>query len=83
MTRFFSSSLSRSTPRHSWLRRGQAVVLALLCGAAFTACNDAVSARAGAAPVFHGVDITGAEYARTLSLTDQYGQPRSLADFQG
>lgn len=70
-------------PRRSWLRRGQAVVLALLCGAAFTACNDAVSARAGAAPVFHGVDITGAEYARTLSLTDQYGQPRTLADFKG
>lgn len=58
-------------------------MLALLCGAAFTACNDAVSARAGAAPVFHGVDITGAEYARTLSLTDQYGQPRTLADFKG
>lgn len=58
-------------------------MLTLLCGAAFTACNDAVSARAGAASVFHGVDITGAEYARTLSLTDQYGQPRTLADFKG
>ena len=58
-------------------------MLALLCGAAFTACKDAVSVREGGSPAFHGVDITGAEYARTLSLTDQYGQPRTLADFKG
>ncbi len=32
---------------------------------------------------FKGIDITGAEYARTLSLTDQNGQPRTLADFKG
>ena len=32
---------------------------------------------------FQGVDITGAEYARTLSLPDQNGQLRSLADFKG
>jgi len=34
-------------------------------------------------PGFRGVDITGAEYARTLSLTDQHGQPRTLSDFKG
>ena len=32
---------------------------------------------------FNGVDITGAEYARTLALPDQYGKPRTLADFKG
>ncbi len=33
--------------------------------------------------LFQGVDITGADYARTLSLSDQNGQPRTLADFKG
>jgi protein SCO1/2 len=33
--------------------------------------------------VFKGVDITGADYARTLSLPDQTGTVRSLADFKG
>ena len=32
---------------------------------------------------FHGVDITGAEYAKELNLTDQNGQPRTLKDFAG
>ena len=32
---------------------------------------------------FRGVDITGADYARSLSLPDQNGQQRSLADFKG
>ena len=36
-----------------------------------------------AAPQFQGVDVTGAEYARELPLTDQYGQRRSLKDFAG
>ncbi len=34
-------------------------------------------------PSFKGVDITGAEYARKLSLTDGEGQPRTLAEFKG
>jgi protein SCO1 len=34
-------------------------------------------------PTFHGVDITGADYARTLSLPDQNGQLRSLDQFKG
>ena len=34
-------------------------------------------------PAFKGVDLTGAEYARTLNLTDQDGRARSLADFKG
>ena len=83
MTPLFPSGGPCVSSRRVWLRRGQTVVLALLCGAAFTACKDAVSVREGGSPAFHGVDITGAEYARTLSLTDQYGQPRTLADFKG
>lgn len=34
-------------------------------------------------PKFQGVDLTGAEYARDLPLTDQYGKQRSLKDFAG
>jgi len=32
---------------------------------------------------FKGTDITGAEYGRSLALTDQDGKSRSLADFKG
>lgn len=35
------------------------------------------------APKFQGVDLTGAEYARDLQLTDHNGQHRSLKDFAG
>ncbi|GAA5178518.1 SCO family protein [Niveibacterium umoris] len=35
------------------------------------------------APKFHATDITGADYAQTLALTDQHGKPRTLADFKG
>ncbi len=34
-------------------------------------------------PAFKGIDITGAEYARTLNLTDQFGKARSLDEFKG
>jgi protein SCO1/2 len=33
--------------------------------------------------VFKGVDLTGAEYARSLNLPDLDGRNRSLADFKG
>jgi len=55
--------------------------LAIACLAALAACDIKPSPTA-AAP-FNGVDITGAEYARNLSLTDHTGQPRTLADFKG
>jgi len=32
---------------------------------------------------FQGVDLTGAEYARGLSLSDQDGRSRSLSEFKG
>ena len=35
------------------------------------------------APSFKGIDITGADYARDLSLTDPDGERRSLAEFKG
>ncbi|MCX9155539.1 SCO family protein [Niveibacterium sp. 24ML] len=35
------------------------------------------------APKFHSVDITGADYAQALSLTDQHGKTRTLAEFKG
>ncbi|MDC8784151.1 SCO family protein [Roseateles koreensis] len=38
----------------------------------------------GAAPsTFKGVDLTGANYARTLQLSDPDGRTRSLAEFKG
>jgi protein SCO1/2 len=43
---------------------------------------DAPSSGGAAAP-FKGIDITGADYARSFSLTDQNGQRRTLADFKG
>ena len=57
------------------MRRAAAMaVLALATG--MTACTKAPVA-------FQGIDITGAEYARQLRLTDVDGQPRTLADFKG
>ena len=34
-------------------------------------------------PSFKNTDITGANFARELSLTDHTGKPRTLADFRG
>jgi protein SCO1/2 len=49
----------------------------------FAALSLAGCDRAGSSARFNGADITGAEYARTLALPDQNGQPRTLADFKG
>ena len=61
-------------------------MLVALCAAfamfGLSGCDKATAPSAGA-PTFRGVDITGAEYARSLSLPDQNGQPRTLADFKG
>ena len=60
--------------------------LIALCAAALLAVVVAACDKASgpsAAPQFRGVDITGAEYARNLSLPDQNGQLRTLADFKG
>lgn len=34
-------------------------------------------------PQFHGIDISGADYAKDFQATDFNGQPRTLADFRG
>ncbi|MCE1250544.1 MAG: SCO family protein [Comamonadaceae bacterium] len=34
-------------------------------------------------PAFRGMDVSGADYARDLPLTDHNGQPRHLQDFRG
>lgn len=34
-------------------------------------------------PQFHGVDVTGADYAKDFPLSDHNGQPRSIKDFAG
>ncbi len=57
---------------------------ALLLAAAAAALAGCDSGLPGSGkPAFKAIDITGAEYARTLQLTDPDGQPRSLADYKG
>jgi len=61
-------------------RRG-ALALAIAALLAVSACDRLPGS--AATPAFRGLDITGAPYARSLNLTDQHGQARSLADFRG
>jgi len=53
------------------------------CVGLLAACDRAAAPPAAAPQAFKGIDITGAEYARELSLTDANGKPRTLADFKG
>jgi protein SCO1/2 len=65
-----------------WVRRVQLMRCAALLSVAVVgslglmACSDNK-------PAFKGVDITGADYAKTLNLVDQHGQVRNLKDFSG
>lgn len=54
---------------------------ALFLGA--TATFGLVSGCLPSKPQFRAIDITGADYARELNLTDHNGEKRSLADFKG
>jgi protein SCO1/2 len=58
------------------------LVLTLAMGLAACDKPGSTGARAGT-PTFQGADITGATYARVLSLPDSTGKLRSLADFKG
>ena len=59
----------------SWFRLFGACALAIsLVG--LSACSEPK-------PAFKAVDITGADYAKELNLTDQNGQVRKLKDFSG
>ena len=55
--------------------------IVLTAGAVLLGCDkfDVSSAK----PAFKGIDITGAEYARSLALTDQDGKARTLEEFKG
>lgn len=55
----------------------------LLAAALATGLLAACSENKESAPAFAGIDITGADYATGFNLTDQNGQPRTLADFKG
>jgi protein SCO1 len=56
------------------------IAVPLLAAALLAGCDLPGGA---AKPSFKAVDITGAEYARELSLTDADGKKRQLADFKG
>lgn len=47
------------------------------------ACAALLLAGCDDKPAFHNVDITGAQYARELALTDHTGARRTLAEYRG
>jgi protein SCO1/2 len=55
----------------------------LALAAVLAGCDKPGSAPGVAAVSFRGVDVTGAEYARSFSLADPDGKTRTLADFKG
>ena len=48
-----------------------------------TICSLALLAGCDSRPKFKSTDITGADYGKTLELTDHNGKPRHLQDFRG
>lgn len=58
------------------------LLFALALCTALAGC-DKLGSAAKPAVAFRGADITGAEYAKALSLPDISGQPRTLGDFKG
>jgi protein SCO1 len=63
-------------PARGARRRWLAATAGLLAASVLLqACSDK--------PAFRGIDLTGADYAQALSLPDQDGRMRSLADFKG
>ena len=55
----------------------------LAVGACWTSATALLTACSPDKPQFHGIDITGADYAKGFQLTDFNGKPHTLADFQG
>jgi protein SCO1/2 len=65
-------------------RRSLSVLGAIACLAVLAACSGKTSdAPTPPKASFRSIDITGAEYARKLELSDVDGKPRSLAEFKG
>ena len=56
---------------------------ALIVLSALAALGPLAACRRTDAPQFKAIDITGAEYARALDLSDTEGAQRHLADFKG
>ena len=62
------------------------LILSLALGPLLVACDKAGVPGLGASsskPTFKAIDITGAEYAQGLELTDPDGRRRTLAEFKG
>ena len=66
----------------SILRRLLGITGAVLVAVSLVAC-DAASNKPAQKLQFKATDITGANYGQSLSLADQDGRPRTLADFKG
>lgn len=66
-----------AAPRRRWLGLA-AAALAAAAAPWLAGCE-----RGSDRPALRGIDVTGAPYGRTLSLTDQHGQRRTLEDFRG
>jgi protein SCO1 len=62
-------------------RRALLLAAVAAATAGLAACDGALPG--AGKPAFKSIDITGAEYARTLQLADPDGQSRSLADYKG
>jgi protein SCO1/2 len=70
--------------RNAYFLNRRTVLLAALASGALAACGKAGDKPAAKPEVkFNAVDITGADYARQLSLTDFDNKPRQLAEFKG
>ena len=73
-------SIKSATP-HARFARLAALCAGIALVTGLAACDEHASRSASLQ--FRGIDITGAEYARSLAMPDQNGQPRTLADFKG
>lgn len=61
------------------ITRRLTLLAALASGALLAGCDKLT----GGKPSFKAIDITGADYGKALSLPDQDGKIRTLADFKG
>lgn len=74
--------------RRRWMGSVSGAGLGLLAAlGALSACSPGgeggSKAGSSAAGSFHGIDITGAEYARNFALADPSGKARTLDEFKG
>lgn len=59
------------------------IVVASAAALLLAGCDSGSNADGTPKASFKGIDITGADYARELNLTDADGTPRQLSDFRG